>query len=161
MAPRGKSNKEAAVTDTKPSNPKDQIGVTKLPMHLVPDSMKVFAALAFLEGDLKYGGSNWRVAGVRASVYRSALDRHLAKWWNGENKDPHTGIPHLASVLACVAIILDAEVQGRLVDDRPPGQPLLAALIDTMPEHVAKLKELFKDYHPKRYTIADSGVTTE
>jgi len=57
----------------KPTNPKDALAVSKLPLHLVPDTVKLYAALAFAEGAAKYGGYNWRVAGVHASVYRSAL----------------------------------------------------------------------------------------
>ncbi len=94
----------------KPTNPKDALAVSKLPLHLVPDTVKVYAALAFAEGAAKYGGYNWRVAGVRASVYRSALERHLAKWWNGEWADEKTGVPHLASIIACAGILLDANV---------------------------------------------------
>ena len=160
MASRSKSDKEAAVVSEKPSNPKDIIATGKLPMELVPDTLKVYAALGFLEGALKYGRFNWRVAGVRSSVYRAALDRHLSKWWAGENKDPLTGVPHLASALACIGILLDADVSGKLTDDRPPGQPLLPALIDTMEHEVARLRELFKDKHPKQYTIEDSGTSS-
>jgi hypothetical protein len=159
MAPRGPRHQKAEVMDQKSTNPKDVISRGKLPLELVPDSMRVFAALGFLEGALKYGRFNWRIAGVRASVYRSAMDRHLSKWWNGEDKDPFTGIPHLASALACIAIILDADVSGKLTDDRPPGQPLLSTLIDATQDNVAKLNELFKDHNPKQYTIKDSGTS--
>jgi hypothetical protein len=66
------------------TNPKDAIGSSKVPLHLVPETMRAYAAVAFLEGALKYGTANWRVAGVRTSIYYSALQRHLSKWWNGE-----------------------------------------------------------------------------
>jgi hypothetical protein len=67
---------------TKPTNPKDAIGTEKLPMHLIPGSAKATMALAFLEGALKYGKYNWRVAGVRASIYLDAMERHLEKFKN-------------------------------------------------------------------------------
>jgi hypothetical protein len=141
--------------DQKPSNPKDVIGQTKLPMGLVPDSMTAYASLAFLEGALKYGRYNWRAAGVRSSVYRDALDRHLSRWWNGEDVDPDTLVPHLASALACIAIILDADLSGKLTDDRPPRQEDLPKLISAMQGNIAHLKERFKDYDPHQYTIED------
>lgn len=141
----------------KPTNPKDALAVSKLPLHLVPDTVKVYAAMAFAEGAAKYGGYNWRVAGVRASVYRSALERHLAKWWNGEWADEKTGVPHLASVIACAGIILDANLVGKLTDDRPPAAPL-GPLVDGMEAEVRRLLEMFKDSTPRHQTIAESHV---
>lgn len=142
-------------SSSKDTNPKDAIGSTKLPLHLVPDSLKVYAALAFCEGATKYGGFNWRIAGVRASIYKSALERHLAKWWNGEECDPATGVPHLASVIACAAIILDANLVGKLTDDRPPRAPM-ARLIDDAADIVQHLQQMHKDKNPRHWTIADS-----
>lgn len=140
----------------KETNPKDVIGSGKLPLGLTPDTMEVFATMAFLEGALKYGRYNWRAAGVRASIYYDAVKRHLAKWWNGEWSDEKTGVPHLASALACIAIILDAYVCEKLTDDRPPRCEKFSALVDGMAKHVAQLKELFKDHYPKQWTIADT-----
>ncbi len=111
----------------KATNPKDRIAGNRLPLDLVPDSLAVFAALSFAEGAAKYGAYNWRVAGVRASVYRASLDRHLKSWWNGEDKDPKTGVPHLASVIAGAAILLDAELASKLTDDRPPKVAISSA----------------------------------
>jgi hypothetical protein len=140
----------------KPTNPKDQIAVTKLPLHLVPSTLEIFAALAFAEGAAKYGAYNWRVAGVRASVYKSALDRHLKKWWNGEWADRKTGVPHLASAIACLAIILDAGVCGTLTDDRPPAAPV-SDLIDGLEADVRRLLDLFAGHAPHHWTIDDAA----
>lgn len=142
------------MTDTKPTNPKDAIGAGKLPLELVPDTLRVYAALAFFEGASKYGRFNWRVAGVRASIYRAALDRHLAKWWNGEDADPHTGVPHLASVIACAGILLDADLCGKLTDDRPPPADM-GKLIDSLQATVSGLKAKYADQSPHQWTIKD------
>ena len=139
---------------TKPTNPKDVIGSTKLSMGLVPDTVDAEVALAYLEGALKYGRYNWRKAGVRSSVYRDAMHRHMAKWWNGEDEDPTTRVKHLASIIASAGILLDAELVGKLTDDRPPRAPV-AELIQKADEKVAHLKELFKDHSPHQYTIDD------
>lgn len=143
------------MNEAKDTNPKDIVGSGKLPLSLVPSTVSAYLSTAYLEGALKYGRMNWRVAGVRASIYRDAHDRHMDKWWNGEDEDPHTRVRHLASAMACLGIILDAELCGKLTDDRPPKAPV-AGLIDGLQENVAHLKELFKDHNPKHYTIADS-----
>lgn len=145
--------------NTKLTNPKDAIASNKLDMGLVPDTIEAEVALAYMEGALKYGRYNWRVAGVRASVYHAAIKRHLKKKWNGENEDKATRVKHLASVIACAGIWLDAELCGKLTDDRPPSAPI-SELIDSAEQRVKFLRELFKDHHPKHYTIADSHDET-
>jgi hypothetical protein len=140
----------------KATNPKDLIGSSKLPMGLVPDTLTLYASLAFLEGALKYGRFNWRVAGVRFQIYLDALERHRAKLAAGEWEDPVTKVPHLASIIACAGIILDAHTCGKLVDDRPPSCLQISKLIDDHTKTVAHLKELFKDHNPKQYTIEDT-----
>lgn len=138
----------------KDTNPKDVIGSDKLPLGLIPQTGLAHVALAFLEGALKYGRYNWRIAGVRASIYYDAFRRHTDKWWNGEDVDPTTRIKHLASSIACQLIILDAELCGMLNDDRPPRAPL-SPEIDKLAEEVKYLKKLFADHHPHQYTIDD------
>lgn len=143
---------------TKASNPKEAFGSAKVPVGLVPDSAIVELSLAFLEGALKYGRYNWRIAGVRASTYNDAMERHRKRWWNGQDRDPATKVRELASVMACCAILIDAELVGKLNDDRPPRADLNKLLDDAM-FNVAHLKELFKGYSPKQFTIADSDPT--
>ncbi len=145
-----------AATDTKNTNPKDMIGSTKLPLGLAPDTIGCEVALAYLEGALKYGRYNWRIAGVRASIYHDALGRHFMKWWNGEDADENTRVKHLASIIACAGILLDAELCDKLEDDRPPYAPM-AGLIKEAEETAQHLRELFKDHAPKHYTIADTA----
>jgi hypothetical protein len=139
----------------KDTNPKDAIGATKLPMHLVPSSVMTYASLAFLEGALKYGKYNWRVAGVRASIYIDAMHRHLHKFQNGEWADPETNVPHLASIIACAGILLDARECGKLTDDRPPAVDYRLAIDSLMPV-IEDLKQLHSDRNPYHYTIEDT-----
>ena len=147
---------------TKPSNPKDTIGSRKMPVGLVPDTVMLAAAEGFLEGALKYGRYNWRIAGVRAHIYHDALKRHLAKWWNGQDHAKDTGVHHLASVIACAGILLDAQLYGKLTDDRPPcpNPDAIAEAIDAFERRVAELRDLFKDHSPHQFTIADTTEET-
>lgn len=134
----------------KPTNPKDIIGTDKVPMNMVPATTIAYLALGHLEGNLKYGRSNWRETGVKASVYLDALQRHIKKFDDGQWADPQTKVPHLANALACLSIIVDAYECGVLVDDRPK-QGAGPATIDRLSGVVKHLRELFKDKDPKHY----------
>lgn len=144
-------------TADKDTNPKDVIGSNKLPLSIVPSTLVVFASLGFLEGALKYGRFNWRIAGVRSSIYLDALKRHIAAYENGEDNDPNTGVPHLSNAHACIGIIQDAKVCGKLTDDRAPRAPV-GELIRSLEAEVVRLKTLFKEHHPHQYTIDDGEV---
>jgi hypothetical protein len=112
-------------------NPKDRIGVTKPPLDLIPPAAELHEAMAFGDGAGKYGPYNWRGNKVKASVYIAAAKRHLAAWLDGERLAPDSGVHHLGHARACLAILLDAEATGNLVDDRPPSgtaSELIAAL---------------------------------
>lgn len=138
----------------KNTNPKDAIGCDKLPLHLFPQTATILGTLGLLDGMLKYGRMNWRIAGVRASIYYDAALRHLFAWFEGEDADPDSGLPHLAHAIACLAIIVDAGACGKLKDDRmyPGGY---RRFVNEMTPYVKQLKELHKDKNPKHYTIQD------
>lgn len=104
----------------KPSNPKDAMGVKKTPVGTIPSTVISELGLAMLEGALKYGKHNYRVIGVRASVYYDATIRHLFSWWEGEDIDPDSGLSHITKAIASLVVLRDAMIQGNLTDDRPP-----------------------------------------
>lgn len=136
----------------KETNPKDRAATTRLDFSVWPETASAYGALAMTEGDYKYGGYNYRVAGVQASVYISALRRHIAKWYNGEDNDPVTGVPHLANALACLGVMIDALVAGKLNDDRPPKVDM-GKLLKDFEGKVKRLQELYPpNKGPGRYT---------
>lgn len=100
-------------------NPKTAMGALKVPLHLVPPVATHYLALAFKDGAGKYGPYNWREKGVSASVYIAAAMRHLDAYRDGEDLSHDAQVHHLGHVMACCAIILDAESVGKLNDDRP------------------------------------------
>lgn len=128
--------------DRKETNPKDRIATSRLDLSLFPATATAYGALAMTEGDLKYGGYNYRTIGVKASIYYAAANRHLDKWFNGEYNDSKTGVPHLASVLACIGILIDSIECGKLNDDRPPKCDI-TVLFDSMEKKVTHLQKLF------------------
>lgn len=139
----------------KPTNPKDMIGANKVPLHLWPETATAMGCMALLDGALKYGRSNFREIGVRSSIYVDACKRHLTFWFEGEELDPDSGLPHLSHALACLAILVDAQAAGKLNDDRQVKGGY-RALMDQLTPHVADLKARHKDKSPKHYTIADN-----
>lgn len=142
--------------DVKDTNPKDFYANQKLHLDVVPGCMEQYCSLALLEGALKYGRYNWRIKGVRVSTYLSAAKRHIDKYIEGQWADPKTKVPHLANALACITIILDAGLMGKLEDDRPPSLPNHDQWIDEQSAIVVHLKDIFKDCQPYQYTIADT-----
>ena len=92
---------------------------------------------------------------MRASTYVSASMRHLNAWFEGEDLAPDSGLSHLAHALAGLAILIDAEEAGMMLDDRMiPGGYLNA--IDKLTPEVERLAAKHADKHPHHYTIADA-----
>lgn len=137
---------------TKPSNPKDSVGIRKWRQFTtVPLTVMTEVGLALLEGAMKYGRHNYRVAGVRASVYVDAAMGHITQWWEGEDIDADSKLSHITKAIASLVVLRDAMIQDMLNDDRPPKAKLdkvrndLQAVVDELferyPEPVAPYTE--------------------
>ena len=140
---------------TKDTNPKDAIGDKKVALALLSPIAKAAWSLAQFAGMCKYGAWNWRVSGVRSSVYLSAMQRHLDAYLSGEECDPVDGTRHLGNIMACAAILLDARAAGKLTDDRPPSVSLRGTYAEVEAQ-MTRLKELYADKTPRHCTIADT-----
>lgn len=101
------------------TNPKDLLGILKVPFDTVPPAAIAYMSLAMGLGARKYGSFNWREKNVKATIYYAAMMRHMHAWFDGQELDPESGYPHIAHALACAAILADATEGGNLVDDRP------------------------------------------
>lgn len=139
----------------KDGNPKDSIGDTKVPLHLCSPIAEAEWALAHYAGLLKYGAWNWRITGVRWSVYEAAIKRHSAAMLAGEEFDPFDGTRHEANIMACCAIIMEARSLGVLIDDRPPRTDIRPTY-SRVQTQMAILKKQYSDMVPKHYTILDT-----
>lgn len=115
-------------------NPKTLVGQLKPPTSCVPPSAFIYLGQALQDGREKYGKMNWRDDPVTASTYWDAAQRHLLAYWDGEDEADDSQCHHLAHAMGCLAIILDAELNGTLTDDRPKGN----------------VSKLIKDLHGKR-----------
>lgn len=147
---------------TKHSNPKDSVAVRKMPLWLCSPIAKAHWCVAQLAGLIKYGAWNWRIAGVRTSVYISAMHRHLDAYSSGETYDPTDRTRHLGNIMACCAILMEAEAAGKLIDDRGPMVVPMRDTYDELAGTVDHLMEQYADYLPgqpkcpKHYTVEDT-----
>jgi hypothetical protein len=112
--------KQSLNQNVKDSNPKDSVGIKKVPFSTVPAPVIAELGLALLEGARKYGRHNYRAIGVRGSVYYDACLRHLMQWWEGEDIDPDSGLNHIVKAAACLLVLRDAMLLDKCFDDRPP-----------------------------------------
>lgn len=129
------------MTESKATNPKDTVGITKAPLSVIPAPALHALGLAMMEGALKYGRHNYRDAGIRYSVYYDAIQRHMSAWWEGEDIDPDSGLPHVVKAMACCCILFDAMVRENGNDDRPPKSP--DGWMNGMNEHAKNLLERY------------------
>lgn len=144
------------MTASKPTNPKDLLGTDKLPLHLWPASATALGSLGLLDGCGKYGRQNYREFGVLASVYVAAAKRHLDAWYEGEDFAADSGVPHLGHALACLAILVDAEAVGELIDDRSYKGHYYSDFVEKLTPLVKALREKHADKVVHHWTIADN-----
>lgn len=135
----------------KPTNPKDAVGIRKVPLSTVSSPVLLEIGLGMLEGARKYGRHNYRSIGVRGSVYYDATQRHLMEWWEGRDIDGPSGLHNVTKALASLVVLRDAMIVGKFIDDRPPALPdgwleemnrKAGAIIDSIPEPKEPYTEL-------------------
>lgn len=94
----GKSFKTQIETGTKHDNGK--------PEYDLVDSLFVDELAKVLTfGSKKYGRHNWR-DGLSTSRLLAACFRHLYAFSRGEDKDPESGLLHLAHAAACIMMMI-------------------------------------------------------
>lgn len=145
--------------EAKPTNPKDVLGSTKIPIHLVSPAFIAVDAIGKLNGALKYGQNNYRPMGVRFSIYYDAVMRHMMNLLDGEFTDPDDMVPHFAAAAASLDIMVDAYFNGQLEDDRNivmNGQPAFRRAVEVLTPMVKKLQDHHAGRDPKHWLIDDS-----
>lgn len=138
----------------KDSNPKDSIGQAKWRVFtVVPITVMWELGLAMWEGAAKYGRHNYRVGGVRASVYVDAAMGHITQWWEGEDFDPDSGMSHITKAIASLVVLRDAMMQeatcraGIFTDDRAPASDV-AAIRAGLQLHMDHLQQQYPNPKP-------------
>jgi hypothetical protein len=105
--------------DFVPEKPQaDRHNTGKIPLHLVPpDAINAIAKVLDF-GSKKYALRNWE-KGANYSVPYASLMRHLLAFWEGEDSDPESNLPHLYHVLMNAAMLVRYFEQHKDLDDRP------------------------------------------
>lgn len=129
------------------SNPKTLMGQQKVPvLSVVPPAsilaqgtaMRYGAYIAKrADGQRGYGPYNWRDQPIEAHIYIDAAMRHLMQWFDGEDFEiilddegqEIARIDHRAFALATIGILIDAEWNKTMIDDRPKVRNQVATQI--------------------------------
>lgn len=136
------------------------------PELLSPDALLAIAeVLAF--GAKKYDAHNWR-KGFEWSRLLGAAQRHLLAFQAGEDKDPESGLPHLAHLGCCVMFLIEHQTRGLGTDDRykqpAPSKkeftnpPLCEDDDPTVRFEPRTLQQLAETYRVNRQLENDPGV---
>lgn len=89
----------------------------KLPLHLLSTEAMNQTAAVLAFGAQKYAEHNWR-KGFAWSRPLSAAMRHITAFNAGEDKDPESGLSHLAHAACCIMFLLEFEKTHQHLDDR-------------------------------------------
>lgn len=127
--------------EVKPTNPKDAIGVKKVPMSCLSSQVVVLISQAMLDEHLEN-----IVAPVKFSTHFNMAVLHAMSFWEGLND---LSIPW-ARMMAHIFMLRQAELEGKLEDDRVRTDGLhvkdlnaqAAAVIEQYPNCVDPVTEL-------------------
>ena len=136
------------------TNPKETTGTKKPRFYSgLPANVTKEVSIGMMEGAIKYGRHNYRIAGIRASTYIDATIGHLFDYWEGQDIDPDSGLHHITKAIASLYVLRDAQMRNMCEDDRPPKSDVEG---DTA-RLQAIVNKLFKEYpNPAQaYTAED------
>jgi len=89
----------------------------KLPVNLLSNEALLQTAAVLKFGADKYHAHNWR-DGFAWSRPLAAAMRHIMAYNDGEDKDPESGLSHLAHAACCIMFLLEFEKTHPELDDR-------------------------------------------
>ncbi len=87
---------------------------------LIPAGPLWAVAELYGRGAAKYEDRNWE-KGYDWSLSFAALQRHAWSFWAGQDTDPETGLPHMASVIFHAMALIEFATTHPGFDDRPKG----------------------------------------
>lgn len=92
----------------------------KTPFSLLPPEALDDVTRVFGHGAKKYGPYNWRKDLHETTFSRtySSIQRHLNAYWQREDDDPESGLPHLAHAASQIMILMTQHKFAPKMDDR-------------------------------------------
>ena len=101
----------------------------KIRWDLIPYDAVNEIAKVLTFGAAKYEARNWE-KGMDWSRAFGALQRHLTRWFHGQDKDQETRLTHLANAGCCLFFLLSWELRQVGKDDRPKLDPKILEHMD-------------------------------
>ena len=89
-------------------------------MDLLDPTAMQELAMVLTFGAGKYAANNWRYGLSKGRLIAAAL-RHLFAYLGGEDKDPESGLSHVAHAMCCCMFLIGLEHRTDL-DDRWKGE---------------------------------------
>lgn len=132
------------------ANPKQRFGDKKVAMGAACPVADIHESMAMMEGDWKYGWRNFRDTKVEAMTYIHSALRHIQCWAEGEEVADDSGVHHLGHARACLGILLDAQENGNLIDNRKKG--VFSNVLKRMEDWVAKRRKYYENKENTKQT---------
>lgn len=102
-------------------------------LDLIPPTTIWALGKVFEYGARKYDDRNWEL-GITYGRLFQAMQRHLWAFWQGEEEDPESGLPHLYHALAELSMLLDTHERKLAEDDRPDYSNLVSPYLEGQQE---------------------------
>lgn len=122
----------------------------KIRWDLIPYDAVNEIAKVLTFGAAKYEARNWE-KGMNWSRAFGALQRHLTRWFHGQDKDKETRLTHLANAGCCLFFLLAWELRQVGTDDRPKLDPKLLEHMDNT--------EFMDGFHALLKSFAESNTS--
>lgn len=117
-------------------------------MSLVPVEALEELARVYEFGARKYDRDNWR-KGYAWHLSYDAAQRHMMKFWSGEDRDPDSGLLHVAHAMFHMAALCTFVALERGTDDRPSTEgPIDLDKVKRVMEEVVKDLPLLPTVQP-------------
>jgi hypothetical protein len=84
----------------------------KIDYSLIPHGIMCEMAKVLTYGAEKYEPDNWKRLELPLKRYYAAAFRHLNSWFDGEEKDPESGLKHLSHAMTNIAFLIWFENHG-------------------------------------------------
>ena len=125
----------------------------KIMLELIAPELLFAVGITLTYGANKYDAENWR-KGINYKRIYGGVMRHMTAWFNGENKDPESGLPHLWHAATGMMFLITYEEHdmsyGDKFDDRPNMATSPARYKDLLHQTITKAKE----FHDKQLSAS-------